>query len=86
MFCLATLDERASYTLAYQETASWNPGNTSDDVPTIIYAANGRKVIVKLECSTNGSEVFEVEGENPAYTYTFRLTHKCACWNACTSK
>lgn len=85
-FFLANAEERAFYVLGYQETASWSPGNASGADPTVTYFAGQRKVIVILVCSTNGSEAFEVLGEDPAFTYTFRLTSKCACWNGCTGK
>jgi hypothetical protein len=41
---------------------------------------------VYLNCSIDGSEEFEVLGEDPIRTYKFRLTHICACWDACNSK
>jgi hypothetical protein len=65
---------------------SWHVKNDSVDDLSIRYRYDSRQVIVELVCSTNGSENFEVFGEHPGLTYTFRLTHKCACWNACTSK
>jgi hypothetical protein len=73
------------YNLGTQGTASWNPGSESD-VPSVTYIHDVRTVIVKLQCSTSGAEEFEVLGEDPTNYYTFRLTHKCACWNGCSSE
>lgn len=84
-FFLANAEERAFYLLDRQESALWSPGNDNGADPTVTYSGDLRKAIVILVCSTNGSEEFEVVGEEPAYTYTFRLTSKCACWNGCTS-
>lgn len=83
-FFLANAEERAFYLLGRQESALWSPGNDNGADPTVTYSGDLRKAIVILVCSTNGSEEFEVVGEEPAYTYTFRLTSKCACWNGCT--
>lgn len=38
------------------------------------------------QITISGTEVFEVLGEDPANHYTFRLIHKCACWNGCSIK
>ena len=73
------------YNLGNQETATWNAGGGSDP-PSVTYAHAGRVVTVKLQCSTSGTEEFEVLGEDPKNFYTFRLTHKCACWDGCSSE
>jgi len=84
-FYLVQINIPGSWVLAYHKDVSWHVKNHTDNELSIHYNYDSRKVIVELICSTNGSENFVVEGEHPALTYTFRLTHKCACWNACTS-
>jgi len=73
------------YALGTQESASWNPGAETGGIPTVIYSAGDRRTLVLLRCSTTGTEEFEVLGEDPVNTYIFRLTHKCACWDGCSS-
>jgi len=34
-----------------------------------------KKVIVSLQCSTDGNNEFEAFGENPVNTFRFQLTH-----------
>jgi hypothetical protein len=82
--CQVGLDGEHTTTLGTQESASWNPGTKTNDSPSIIYTEGDRKVIVILQCSTSGTEQFEVLGEDPIKVYVFRLTHKCACWNGCS--
>jgi len=71
--------------LGSQESAEWNTGDEPNIHPFISYSEGVRKVIVVIECSTTGEEKFEVIGETQINLYTFRLVHKCACWNACTN-
>ena len=79
------MDGLSHYNLGTQETATWNAGSETNS-PFVSYAHVGRIVTVKLQCSTTGAEEFEVLGEDPTSFYTFRLTHKCACWNGCSSE
>jgi hypothetical protein len=74
------------YITGTQESAKWNIGNEINDSVTITYSTHIRTTIVKLQCSPTGVEEFEVLSEEPASVYTFRLTHKCACWNGCSSE
>ena len=83
---LVTADGQSTYSIGFQDTAVWNPGSDAGDSPSINYVAKDQRTIVRLECSTTGQEEFEVFGEGPETLYLFRLTHKCACWNACTGK
>jgi len=85
-FVAETADERFEMSLGGQETATWSLGLGSDENPIISYSTPRRTTHVILQCSTNGSVAFEFLSENPEYTYTLRLTHKCACWNGCSSK
>jgi hypothetical protein len=83
---LVGADGTPVYTIGTQESASWNPGTESGDIPTVIYTYGEKRTIVILRCSTTGMEKFEALGEDPPNTYIFRLTHKCACWNGCSSE
>ncbi len=74
------------FVLGTQESALWNPGAGTGDNPSIAYSYDEKRVIVLLQCSTTGMEEFEILGESPTNMYTFRLTHKCACWDGCSSK
>ncbi len=38
-----------------------------------------------LQCSAEGNNEFQAFGEDPINNYRFQLTHKCACWNGCSS-
>ena len=80
------MDGQYHYNLGNQGTASWNPGSEIGSSPSVTYTHGERTVIVKLQCSTTGTEEFEVLGEDPKNYYTFRLTHKCACWNGCSGE
>lgn len=88
VFCVADGEDPRSFaiSLGSQESATWNAGHDSDENPSVSYSANMRTTHIILKCSTNGSEAFELLREDPEYTYTLRLTHKCACWNGCGSK
>ncbi|UJR12774.1 hypothetical protein I4U23_016948 [Adineta vaga] len=83
--CQISTDGNYQYDLGNQGTALWNPSSEVGIAATITYTHNERTVFVKLQCSTTGKEEFEVLGEDPKNYYTFRLTHKCACWNSCSS-
>jgi hypothetical protein len=71
------------YAIGTQESALWYPGGETGDSPSVTYSLGERTVVVKLQCSTSGTEEFEVFGEGPKDIYLFRLTHKCACWDGC---
>jgi len=86
---LVTLDDIYGFNLGTQDTAKWNPGTDLDELPSISYSHKEQEEkfdTVQLVCSTGGLNRFEVLGESPKNTYTFRLTHKCACWNGCSSE
>ena len=83
---LVALDGIHTTNLGFQQSAIWNAGGEVDDNLLITYSEDIRKVLVILQCSTTGAEEFEVLGEDPINVYIFRLTHKCACWNGCSSK
>ena len=78
-------DDKYAFTLGKQESASWNPGSDLDGPPSINYAYADKKVTVALKCSTEGNNEFQAFGEDPVNHYRFQLTHKCACWNGCSS-
>ena len=73
------------FAIGKQESASWNPGTPSTS-PSVTYTYDGKRVIVALQCSPTGAEEFEVIGELEENVYHFRLTHKCACWDGCSSE
>ena len=79
------MDGTLIFTIGKQESASWNPG-TSSTSPSVTYTYQEKRVIITLQCSTTGAEEFEVFGEDPTNVYRFRLTHKCACWDGCSSE
>jgi hypothetical protein len=83
---LVSNDEQQTFTLGTQESASWKPGSGVDGVPSVNYVYADKKVSVLLQCSTEGNNEFQAFGEDPVNTYKFQLTHKCACWNGCSSK
>jgi len=83
---LVSNDGQQTFTLGTQESASWNPGSDLNDVPSVNYVYGNKKVSVLLQCSTEGNNEFQAFGEDPINTYKFHLTHKCACWNGCSSK
>lgn len=72
------------YILGTQESAKWNLGTAMNDTATITYSTNIRTTVVHLQCSTSGEEEFEVLND-PTF-FVFRLSHKCACWNGCSSE
>ena len=86
VICLVSNDEKTTFTLGTQDSASWNPGSDLDTLPSINYAYGDRKVTVLLQCSAEGNNEFQAFGEDPINNYKFQLTHKCACWNECSSK
>jgi len=56
-------------------------------IPQVSYSSGEKQVIVLLQCPDAGEEQFEALGEGPELNnYKFRLTHKCACWNGCSSE
>ena len=83
---LVTLDGKSSYALGTQASALWNPGAETGGIPSVVYIYGEKTVVVLLQCSTTGTEEFEVLGEDPANVYIFRLTHKCACWDGCSGE
>ena len=85
MLCLVSKDEKHTFTLGTQESASWNPGSDLDSLPSVNYGYAEKKVTVLLQCSPEGNNEFQVFGEDPLNSYKFQLTHKCACWNGCSS-
>ena len=80
------MDGAYYFTIGVQESATWHPGSETDNIPSVTYTHGEKKSVVKLECSTTGEEEFEVLGENPVNHFTFRIKHKCACWNGCSSE
>ena len=79
-------DGKYTFTLGTQESASWNPGSGLDGVPSVNYTYADKKVTVLLQCSAEGNNEFQAFGEDLINHYKFQLTHKCACWNGCSSK
>jgi hypothetical protein len=86
VFDLVAVDYMYSFNLGTQDSAKWNPGTDLDELPSISYSHGEKHDIVQLVCSTDGINRFEVLGESPENIYTFRLTHKCACWDGCGGK
>jgi len=78
-------DETQSASLGSQESAAWIPGPGSEGIPSVGYANGERTVVVLLQCSTSGEAKFEVLGDDRPNLLICRLTHKCACWNGCSS-
>ena len=83
--CLVSKDDKHTYTLGTQESASWNPGSDVDTLPSVNYAYAEKKVTVFLQCSIDGNNEFQAFGEDPVNHFRFQLTHKCACWNECSN-
>ena len=84
--CLVSNDEKYTFTLGTQQSASWNSGSDLDVLPSVNYAYGDKKVTVLLQCSAEGNNEFQAFGEDPVNNYNFQLTHKCACWNGCSSR
>ncbi len=82
---LVGLDGIHTTNLGFQQSALWDAGGKIGDVPSVTYSEDARTVVVILQCSTTGAEEFEVLGEDPINVYIFRLEHKCACWDGCSS-
>jgi hypothetical protein len=80
------MDERYTFSLGTQDTATWNDGSSFGFDPSISYIYNQKITRVTLECVPNGTELFEAVGEVGMNTFEFRLRNKCACWNGCKSK
>ena len=80
------MNEEYSFAIGMQETAVWSTGTGTGDGPSITYTHGEKLVRVILQCSSTEVAEFEVLGEGPTNVYTFSLTHKCACWNGCSSK
>jgi len=79
---LVTLDDIYNFNLGTQDSDKWNSGTDLDEFPSISYSHKEQEEkydIVQLVCSTDGINRFQVLGESPMNTYTFRLTYKCAC-------
>jgi hypothetical protein len=83
---LVSNDEQNTFTLGTQESASWNAGSGVDESPSVNYVYGDKKVSVALQCSMEGQNEFQAFGEDPINTYRFSFTHRCACWNGCSSK
>ena len=79
-------ERRYSFTLGTQESAQWYTDGVISNLPEVRYAYGEKTVIVALQCSTSTTASFDVLGEGPVNVYTFKLTHKCACWNGCSGK
>lgn len=86
VWCLVALDGLYHFTIGVQDSAIWHPGSETDKAPSVTYTHGEKRSVVELQCSTTGEEDFEVLGEGPINHFTFRITHKCACWNGCSSK
>ncbi len=86
LFYLVSLDGIFQFALGTQESAVWSAGAGLGNIPQVSYSSGEKQVIVLLQCPVAGEEQFEALGENPINTYKFRLTHKCACWNGCSSE
>lgn len=65
------------------DSVTWNDGSTFGIDPTISYFNNIKTVRVMLECAASGPQYFEALGETSLNLYTFRLRHRCACWDGC---
>jgi len=85
VFYLVSLDGAFQFVLGTQESAVWNAGAGLGILPQVSYSIGNKKVVVLLQCPIAGEERFEALGEDPINNYKFRLTHKCACWNGCSS-
>jgi len=82
---LVTLNGSHSITLGTQESAVWYPFDNYGETPYITYSKGQRRVVVILQCTNSGEKKFEFLGVFTPDNYVFQLTHKCACWNACSS-
>ena len=85
-FYVGAVEGGSAISLGPQTSASWSPGDETSEYPSISYYQGERKTIVILKCSTSGETIFQVVGEDPPLVYLFILTHKCACWDGCSSK
>ena len=80
---LVSNDGQETSTLGTQESAWWDVTSDENAVGSLNYMYGDKKVIISLQCSTDGNNEFEAFGENPVNTFRFQLTHKCICWNSC---
>jgi hypothetical protein len=85
MLCLVSGDGKETFTLGTQESAWWDAESDVNGVASLNYVYANKKVSVLLQCSTEENNEFQAYGEDPVNTYKFQLTHKCACWNQCSS-
>ncbi len=85
-FYLVSNDGKFTASLGTQESAQWIPETDSDTSPSLSYSSGEKNVTVALRCGNDGSNEFQAFGENPVNNFKFRLTHKCACWDGCSSE
>jgi hypothetical protein len=86
VFYLVALNGAYTFILGTQESAQWNPEGGFDNSPSVVYSYEERKTIVRLQCGDDKSDEFEFLGQEPIGVFTWRLKHKCACWNGCSSE
>ena len=83
---LVAKDRAYVFTIGSQESISWKDEGVISETPAAVYEHGEKTTIVYLKCSASDTHHFEVIGEGPTNVFSFRLTHKCACWNGCTDK
>ena len=83
---LVSLDGLYTYPLGSHDSVTWNDGSTFGGDPIVSYGNNMKSVRVMLECIGSEQPHFEALGETSLNVYTFRLRHRCACWDGCRCK
>jgi len=73
------------YIIFVSSYTKWKSFDNYGETPYITYSKGQRRVVVILQCTNSGEKKFEFLGVFTPDNYVFQLTHKCACWNACSS-
>ena len=86
MIYLVSIDGKYSFDIGVQDSATWSAGATGG-FPSVTYTSANREktTIIQMQCAKDDTNDLEALGEGPTNTYKFRLTHKCACWDGCSS-
>lgn len=82
IFNSVSIDSPVQDTIGLQDTIQWNVSDSAWDNPSIIYTYADKTTHISLVCGGD-YPWFEWLGDYPMSYHRFRLTHKCACWNAC---
>lgn len=78
-------DGQFRFALAKQDSATWSIDAAGSN-PVLSYSLNEKKVTVEIQCSDSTNPLFTAVGEIQTNTYSFRLSHKCGCWDGCKGR